>query len=982
MLDFAPNCGTIGGTRLPVVPAPSEEFAMRSFVNRLRLSRLALSLFLMSGLAFGLVVQAQSPAPVTPVKGANYKQANKFSDAFLRQFTYSTSVEPHWIGKTDAFWYEYRTSQGKQWYKVQPAQAKKEPLFDRVKLAGQLSVEVRKPLDPLQIPLTRGSLSDDGAKFKFVTDGWQFEYDLAAEKLAKLGKATAPPTGINAMSPDQQQRMREILGEERFKELLDQQKKDVGKGKKDSESLDDEILSEDERILLQDELRAFHSENDVDDPKEKKGKGGKGGGAFGDYRNFSPDKAMYAFVKNHNLYIAEAGKEDEARQLTKDGNEDYTFAAGGGGGQQQFQKKDQDKDKGKGIKDTTKDEKEKSTDGKITKDAKDAKDRKTRAPVVWARDSKAFYVLRRDSRGVKDLYLVNSLAEPRPTLMKYPYPMPGDENIRKSELWMFNRDGDSFVKIERKWKDESYSDLHWDKAAGKLRFLRMDRLLRNIEFCTYDVAKAQSSCLIGEGFENSSISVQPMKYLDDSDEMIWWSERTGWGHFYLYERGGKLKNAITSGEFRAGAIVAVDTKHREVYFRGNAREPGENVYQNHLYRVHLDGSGLTLLDPGNGDHNSRLSPSHQFIVDNYSRIDMAPVSVLNDAQGKKIMDLERADISKLQEVGWKMPETFVVKAADGVTDLYGNIYKPFDFDPTKKYPIIAHVYPGPQTESTPHSFTSFNPQQQLAQLGFIVIQVGNRGGTPLRSKPYQNYSYWNLRDYGLADKKVAIEQLAARHRWIDIERVGIYGHSGGGFMSAAALLVPPYNDFFKVAVASAGNHDNNIYNNTWAERYHGMKEVPISAKDDDKTTPPIKKKGKAMPYADGDPDNTKKKDEKKDDAKKDETKKEEKKDDAKPATRFEIKVPTNAELAGNLKGRLLLVHGDMDNNVHHGGTIRLADALIKANKRFDMLILPGKAHGFGNYQPYFTHRMWDYFAEYLLDERHTGVDIMERREGK
>jgi dipeptidyl-peptidase-4 len=970
-----------------------------------RLSVGLIALLVAAGLMFGLVANAQPPARVA---GADYKQANKYSDAFLKQFTYSTSVEPQWIGKSDAFWYEYRTSKGKQWYKVQPKDAKKEQLFDRVKLGAQLSEEVRKPLDPLQLPVTRGSLSEDGAKFKFVTENWQFEYDLRAEKLAKLGKATAAPTGIGAMSPEQQQRMREILGEERFKELLDQQKKGTTKKKQSDESFDGEILSEDERLLLADELSALNGNHRVErdgyDPQKKKG-GGKGGlkggpGASGDYRNFSPDKSMYAFIKNYNLYVAEAGKEDQAKQLTKDGQENYTFAGAGGFGGQQILDKDKEKDK-----DKDKEEKEKATEGK---DVKPAKDGKTRAPVTWTKDSKAFYVLRRDTRGVKDLFLVNAVAEPRPTLMKYPYPMPGEENVRKSELYVFHclpasgsqassgsqaelgnqagRDSPgtqggvrgTFVKIESKWKDESYGDLHWGKASDSLRFLRMDRLLRNIEFCAYDVGKAQAKCLIVEGFENSSISAKPMKYLDESDEMIWWSERSGWGHFYLYDRDGKLKNAITSGDYRGSAIVAVDPKHRLIYFRGNAREAGENVYQNHLYRAHLDGSGLTLLDPGNADHDARLSPSRQFVVDNCSRADMAPLSVMRDAQGKKIMDLEQADISKLEEIGWKMPQTFVVKAADGVTDLYGNIYKPFDFDPNKKYPIIAHVYPGPQTESTPHSFKPFSPQQQLAQLGFIVIQVGNRGGSPLRSKPYQNYSYWNLRDYGLADKKFAIEQLAARHRWIDLERIGIYGHSGGGFMSAAAMLVKPYNEFFKVAVASAGNHDNNIYNNSWAERYHGMKEVPITANDDPKKAPPPKEKSKLkMPPADEEQVG-----EKKDQTKKDDKKDEKKDETAKPATRFEIKVPTNAELAANLKGKLLLVHGDMDNNVHPGNTTRLADALIKANKRFDMLIMPGKAHGFGTYQPYFTQRTWEYFAEHLLDDRPTGADLFERREGK
>jgi len=917
-----------------------------------------ITLFVFAGAALAFV-NGQTPEPPKRVTGANFKQAQKYSDAFLRQFTYSVAVEPQWIGKGDSFWYEYHTSTGKQWYKVQPKDAKKTPLFDRSKLAAQLSVEVRKPLDPLSLPITRGSLSEDGGKFKFVTETTQFEYDLAAEKLTKLGPAPKAPTGIGAMSPAQQQQLKDTIGEERFKQLLDEQKSGKGGGKKKGESFEDEALTEDERLILEQAARLGELQfDDEADPLQKKGGGkggGKGPGVFSaDYRTFAPDETIYAFVKNHNLYVAEADKEDQAIQLTKDGADDYTFAGGGFGfgGLQQQEKKDDDKELIK-------------VDDLDKKETKPDKEKKTRAPVTWAKDSKAFYVLRRDSRGIKDLFLVNSIAEPRPTLMKYQYPMPGDENIRRSELHVFNRDKKTLVKIERKWKDESYSDLHWGKTSADLRFLRTDRPVRNIDFCTYDVAKNEAKCLIGEGFENSNITPRPMRYLDESDEMIWWSERTGWGHFYLYDRAGKLKNAITAGDFRASVIVALDTKNRVVYFRGNAREPGENVYQNHLYSVKFDGTALTLLDPGDADHDSRLSPSRAFVVDNCSRTDMAPISVLRDARGNELMPLEKADMSKLREIGWKMPETFVVKAADGVTDLYGNLYKPFDFDPAKKYPIIAHVYPGPQTESMSHSFKAYTSQQQLAQLGFIVIQVGNRGGSPLRSKAYQNFSYWNLRDYGLADKRFALEQLAAKHSWMDIERVGIYGHSGGGFMSAAAMLVKPYNDFFKVAVASAGNHDNNIYNNTWSERYHGLKEVPIEAKDAPKKGEPTKAKSKlVMPMADQTVEG--------------------KKDGEKKSadTRWEIKVPTNGELAGNLKGKLLLVHGDMDNNVHPGNTIRLADALIKANKRFDMLILPGRAHAFGPYQPYFTQRIFDYFAEHLLEHRTSGADLMDRSEVK
>jgi dipeptidyl aminopeptidase/acylaminoacyl peptidase len=497
----------------------------------------------------------------------------------------------------------------------------------------------------------------------------------------------------------------------------------------------------------------------------------------------------------------------------------------------------------------------------------------------------------------------------------------------------------------------------------------VDRLCRNLELCSVDAVSGACKVMISEGFDNAPVSFQPPRYLAASGEMIWWSERSGWGHFYLHDSQGKRKCAITSGSWRASRIVGIDEKNRVLYFEGNGREKGENVYYSHLYSVKLDGSGLTLLDPGDASHLAMLSPSRQFLVDNSSRIDQAPASVLRDARGNKVMDLETADLSRLKEFGWRPPETFVVKAGDGVTDLYGNLWKPFDFDPKKKYPIIAHVYPGPQMEGVTHTFAAYSQNMQLAQLGFIVVQVGHRGGTPTRSKAYASYGYFNLRDYGLADKKTALEQLAARHAWIDLKNVGIFGHSGGGFMSAAALLQKPYNEFFKAAVASAGNHDNNIYGHTWAERYHGMKVVAVkaavTAEAKDRT------KGPAEPLAPVAPPGKVKAKTGAPPAKE---------PVAPPRTKFEIKVPTNAELAANLKGRILLVHGEVDDNVHPASTMRLVDALIKANKRFDMLILPGKPHAFGDYQPYFTRRMFEFFAEHLLGDRRSGANILNREE--
>jgi dipeptidyl aminopeptidase/acylaminoacyl peptidase len=580
--------------------------------------------------------------------------------------------------------------------------------------------------------------------------------------------------------------------------------------------------------------------------------------------------------------------------------------------------------------------------------------------------------------------------------------MPGEEHVAKPELWVYDREAKKIQRVEPKWKDETYRDIHWEKDGTELRFLRRDRLQRSIEICTFNALTHECKCLLMESFDSANLSPQPMRYLTETGEMLWWSERSGWGHYYLYDHDAKLKNAVTSGNWHVASIVAFDAKNRTLYVRGNAREPGESPYYHHLYRVNLDGTNLTLLDPGNADHTSALSPSKQFVIDSCTRIDQAPASVLRDATGRKIMDLEQADLTRLYETGWKMPDSFVVKAADGVTDIYGNMWKPYNFDPTKKYPIIAHVYPGPQTESVTQTFSPTNGNQALAQLGFIVIHVGNRGGSPERSKAYESYGYFNLRDYALADKKSAIEQLAARHPFIDIERVGIYGHSGGGFLSAAAMLQKPYNEFFKVAVASSGNHDNNIYNQNWSEQHHGLREVPANQATADRGTGVGGAAGRGAGGGRGtggrggggrggrrgggaDDDaaqdqQTQTTDQQQggQDKKDDQTTTDQEKKDAKPETKFQIHIPTNAELAANLKGHLLLVHGDMDNNVHPANTIRLADALIRANKRFDMLIMPGQPHAYGPYQPYFTQRMWDYFTEHLLNERQTSADIYDK----
>jgi dipeptidyl-peptidase 4 len=914
-------------------------------------------------LLFGIVGSASAQVPLK-VTGANWPLAQKFTKEFVAQHVQEASIAPVFIGKTDVFWYAVKKPEGTKYFKVDPDAKTKTALFDQVVFLAKLSELSKKPIDAVTYQIAGVKVADDSKTMKFNFEKLQYEFDFTAGSMKLLGNAPpeAPP-GFGGQGSGRGVRQQE---EEKKDDLKKEDDKQLQEQKKDEEKKDEQTTTP--------------------PPPPQQGRG------FFDYKVYSPDKTKYLYAYKFNLYIADEGKESEAKQLSTDGEEDYGYGSFSGGSSR--------------------------TVGEIQK-PQPPSERKTRPNVTWSKDSKKFTVNRTDRRGVKELFLVDSIAEPRPALERYRYAMPGEENIAKGEVYIGDADTKTLTKLKTKWKDESVVSSRFGKTSDELEVIRRDRLLRNVEMCRINFKTGEEKCVMAEGFEAGYLEFQAPRYVEETDEMIWWSERSGWGHLYLYDTNGKLKNAITSGDWRVSRVVEVDAKNRLIYLQGNARESGENVYYSHLYRVKFDGTDLTLLTPGDANHRFSLSPSKKYIVDSFSRIDLAPAAVLRDDKGAEVMKLEETNLTRLLSTGWKAPETFNVKAADGMTDLYGNLWKPFDFDAKKQYPIIVYVYPGPQTEGVNHTFSAHSGFMQLAQLGFIVIQVGHRGGTPERSKAYHSFGYYNLRDYALIDKKAAIEALAARHSWIDIDRVGIYGHSGGGFMSAAAMLQKPYNDFFKAAVASAGNHDNNIYNNSWSERYHGLKEVPVVEQKTTTTTatqgtqrgagqggqgqggrtrtppdgepqaPPIvstevyKKKIETLKtrleaeLAKKSMDQTEiKKLAAEMDATMNEldalTKKEP------PKLKFEIRVPTNAELAENLKGHLLLVHGEIDNNVHPANTMRLVDALIKANKRFDLLIIPGARHGFGPAQPYFTDRMWDFFAEHLLNDRQTSANSKER----
>ena len=617
------------------------------------------------------------------------------------------------------------------------------------------------------------------------------------------------------------------------------------------------------------------------------------------WMKYSPDSLYFLYASKDNLYFVgnpKKGQDTIPVQLTTDGMPDYTFNR---------------EDEGK-------------MEGRFGAES-----------AHWIPGSHRFYAVREDNRKVRDLWVINSLSKPSPELITYKAELAGDKNVTQYELLLGDIDKREVKKVDiNRWPDQYIDVLYASKDGKRLYFQRYNRTWNQSDICEVDVETGKVRVVIHE--ENKpylDYQMRNVSFLNDGKEILFRSERNGWGHYYLYDTAtGNLKNQLTDGTWVAGPVAQIDTVGRKMYFYGYGREKGIDPYYYILYEAHLDRpNALRLLTPETASHEVSISPSCRYLVDSYSTVSQEPVNVVRNRNGKVIMTLEKPDLQPVYEMGWKAPERFKVKAADGVTDLYGVMWKPADFDSTKVYPSISNVYPGPFFEYVPTRFTINDVYNtRLAQLGFIVITVGHRGGTPMRGKAYHTYGYNNMRDYPLADDKYAIEQLAARYPFIDATKVGIYGHSGGGFMSAAAICT--YPDFYSAAVSSAGNHDNRIYNKGFVEIHYGVDEKVTTTKDS------LGVESKTYDYS--------------------------------------VRVRPNQELAKNYKHGLLLFTGAIDQTVNPANTLRLVDALIKADKDFDMFVLPKCTHGFfGESENFFEHKMWRHFARLLLHDNSADCDI-------
>lgn len=601
----------------------------------------------------------------------------------------------------------------------------------------------------------------------------------------------------------------------------------------------------------------------------------------------SPDGSRAAFIRDWNLWIRDlvTGKEV---QITFDGKLDYGYATDNAGW--------------------------KHTDEAI---------------LVWSPDGRKIATFQQDQRKTSTMTLVATNAGV-PKVEQWKYPFVGDEHITMIEQVMIDLSGNKPNTIRLQMPpdqhrstcsddivcSQGWEDVQWAKDGKTLAFISTDRghksaKLRVADTVTGAVREVYEEIVTTQYQSAPALDSVNWRYLPESNEFLWFSQKSDWGHLYLHDLStGKKKHQITAGEWNVTQIMHLDTASRTLWFNGVGRESGRDPYFVHFYKVGLDRGKVQLLTPENANHSITAAADGQHFVDIYSTIDMAPFAIVRDSNGKQVTELARTDLTRLKAAGWVAPESFTVKARDGKTDIYGQLFKPSQFDASKKYPIITYIYPGPQVGSvrTRSFISAHGDHQALAELGFIVIAVDGMG-TPLRSKSFQDAWYGNMVDNTLPDQIAALKQLAAKYPWIDTTRTGMWGHSGGGNATATAMF--RYPEVYKVGIAESGNHDNLLYEDDWAERYHGLL---------------VKKADGTTNYTGQD----------------------------------------NATYAKNLKGKLFLLHGMMDDNVPPQMTLLVVDALVKANKDFDLLLLPHARHGFGTDSYYVMRRRWDYFVRHLL----------------
>jgi dipeptidyl aminopeptidase/acylaminoacyl peptidase len=597
----------------------------------------------------------------------------------------------------------------------------------------------------------------------------------------------------------------------------------------------------------------------------------------------SPDGKHVAFIRDWNLWIREIATRKE-KALTTDGIKDFGYATDNAGWKHS-----------------------------------------NRPILSWSPDSKKISTFQQDQRHVKEMYLVKTTVG-APELQTWKYPLPGDEDIIRIHRVII--DVNATPKITRlKIAPDArrgtlcddisceggFDDNVWSTDSKKLVFVSTsrDHKKANVRMANTETGEVTDIFeeKVATQFESGQGAIN-WNYFSETNEIIWYSERSDWGHLYMYDATtGKLKNNVTTGDYVVLKVVYTDIKNRTLYFMGAGKE-SDNPYFEYLYRVDFDGKNLQLLTPAKGNHSPRFSPDKKYFVDSYSQPNVPPVHEVRDMNGKLIAELEKVDVSRLKTTGWQPTTSFTVKSADNRWDLYGLMYTPTNLDKNKKYPVVVYIYPGPQGGSVGswNFYAGRRDNQALAELGFVVV-VLEGSGNPGRSKSFHDACYGDMASNTLPDQISGLKQLKQKHDYLDLDRVGIWGHSGGGFATAAAMF--KYPDFFKVGIAESGNHENRNYEDDWGERYNGLEEISEAG-----------------------------------------------------ISNYEQQA--NQTFAKSLKGKLMLIHGGLDDNVPPYNTYLVVDELIKNNKDFDLIILPNARHGYGIDRNYIMRRRWDYFVQHLM----------------
>jgi fermentation-respiration switch protein FrsA (DUF1100 family) len=756
---------------------------------------------------------------------------------------YKAQVTPHWFQDNTRFWYRNDLRDGaKEFMVVDVERGSRQPAFDHQKLAGALSKAVGQDFKAERLPFAEIEFIEEGKAIRLEAGDKSWRYDLNTGDCTPIAKSS---TAIRQAAP--------VLEEQTSTEYA------AAEEVVQSPAPSPQAKTDESTATNPNTQSTPPAEKGKLSPDQPSGRAARGQQSVdGEQETRSPDGKWGAFVREQNVFVRLVADSTEF-QLSRDGCE------GNGYGM-----------------------------------------------LAWAPDSSALVAWRIEPSIAKDVYLIQTSPPGggRAVLRQRPYALPGDK-FSQYELSVFDPATQKQIKppldrFEHEWERPH---LRWARDGRHFAYVKVDRGHQRFRVIEVDSRTGASRNLVDEKTDTfiwtahtENLGLQYVNWLEKSDEMIYVSERDGWRHLYLVDtREGKIKTQITKGEYVIRNIDKIDEEQRQIWFSACGRNPSQDPYLLQFYRVNFDGTGLTALTDGNGNHSLQYSPDRKFIIDTYSRVDCPPVHELRRvADGALISRFEEADITELKAGGWQTPEAFVAKGRDGKTDIWGIICRPRDFDPAKKYPVIEDIYAGPQSAYVPKGFSLLGRFSSLANLGYIVVQIDGMG-TANRSKAFHDVCWKNLKDAGFSDRILWHQAVAAKYPYYDITRVGIFGTSAGAQNAAGAVLFHP--EFYKAAVSNSGCHDNRMDKASWNEQWMGYPVGPQYAEC------------------------------------------------------------SNIENAGKLRGHLMLVVGELDDNVPPESTYRFVDALIKASKDFDLLVVPNGGHGAGG--EYGQHRLRDFFSRHL-----------------